>query len=77
MFKYPLTKIRERQSEMVDTIDVHDLHIEEIRFIQTFADFLRKASQKKIVKEKEETTFAVWPLNIKGKLTRKEIYDYL
>jgi len=26
---------------------------------------------------KEEIDFATWPLGVKGKLTRREIYDYL
>jgi len=64
---------------MTDTIDVSDLPEEEIRFLQELVEFLRERLKRKKVKTEEEgkLLFASWPLGVKGKLTRKEIYDYL
>ena len=65
---------------MEDRIDVHDLPDEEIKLIREFVEFLREKERvKKQKKEgrKERIGFATWPLGIKGKLSRKEIYDYL
>lgn len=66
---------------MADTIDVHDLSDDEVKFIQEFVEFLReKMKMKKIKAEKkeaEEITFATHRSDVIGKLTRREIYDYL
>ena len=65
---------------MEDRIDVHDLPEQEVRLIREFVEFLREKEQgKKRRKErsKQRISFAAWPLGIKGKLTRREIYDYL
>lgn len=62
---------------MADKIDVHDLPEEQVKFIKEFVDFLRRKRRKAKVEEKEEIVFASWPLGAKGKLTRREIYDYL
>lgn len=64
---------------MAKNIDVHDLPEEEVKFVQELVKFLKeKAKMRKAkVKEKEEIVFASWPLGVKGKLTRREIYDYL
>lgn len=65
---------------MVETIDVRDLPEEEVRLILEFVKLLRAKSlenkTREITKDKE-ITFASWPLGVKGKLTREEIYDYL
>lgn len=67
---------------MARTIDIHDLPEEEARLVQEFAEFLKERA--KIRKEKtretegkDETVFATWPLGVKGKLTRRDIYDHL
>jgi len=65
---------------MEDRIDVHDLPEQEIRLIREFVEFLReKGRVKKQKKEgrKQRISFVAWPLGSKGKLTRREIYDYL
>ncbi|MFH1648455.1 MAG: hypothetical protein ABIA11_01825 [Patescibacteria group bacterium] len=64
---------------MADKIDVHDLPEEEVKFVQELVEFLRKKAKMREAKgkEKEEVVFASWPLGVKGKLTRREIYDYL
>jgi hypothetical protein len=67
----------------MDHIDVHDLPEEEARLIAMFVEFLRRrrppAAQREI-REAEALTppvsFAVWPLGVKGTLSREEIYDY-
>jgi hypothetical protein len=73
-----------RRGRTMDHIDVHDLPEEEARLIATFVDFLRRRKQataQREVQQAEETTppvhFAVWPLGVKGTLSREEIYDYL
>ena len=64
---------------MTDMIDIHGLPEEDVRFIRDFVEFLRQKTKKSEakVKGKEEIPFADWPLGVKGKLTREEIYDYL
>jgi hypothetical protein len=68
----------------MDHIDVHDLPEEEARLIAMFVEFLRRRKQDaapRDVREAEPTTppvaFAVWPLGVKGTLSRVEIYDHL
>jgi hypothetical protein len=68
----------------MDHIDVHDLPEEEARLIATFVEFLRRRKQaaaQREVQQAEEMSplvhFAVWPLGVKGTLSRQEIYDYL
>jgi hypothetical protein len=65
--------------KMPDIIDVHDLPEEEVKFIQKIVNLLREKAKMRETKagEKEEVVFAKWPLGVKGKLTRKEIYEYL
>jgi len=78
MLKYQLKPIK-KGVMIVDTIDVHDLPEEDINLLQEIVEFLRKRAmlrQKKTTKE-EKIDFASWPLGVKGKLTRKEIYDHL
>ena len=64
---------------MSETIDLCDLPEEEIKLVQEFVEFLRKKAEAREKKEKkgEEIVFATWPLGVKGKVTRREIYDYL
>jgi hypothetical protein len=65
---------------MEDRIDVHDLPEQEVKLIREFVEFLRekeKGKKKKKERKKQRISFAAWPLGIKGKLTRREIYDYL
>ena len=60
---------------MVNIIDIHDLKPEEARLVEELVEFLKNRQKKK--NKKEKIKFANWPLEVKGKLTRKEIYDYL
>ena len=68
----------------MDHIDVHDLPEDEALLIATFVEFLRRRKQAaapREAREAEATTspvpFAVWPLGVKGTLSREDIYDYL
>lgn len=65
---------------MPDTLDVRGLDEEDVTLLKALVERLReKARKKKAVKSKkrEDIIFASWPLGVKGRLTRKEIYDYL
>ena len=62
---------------MADIIDIHDLKPDEMKLIEEFVEFLKNRQRGKNREEKEKVKFANWPLKVKGKLTRKEIYDYL
>lgn len=64
---------------MTNQIDVHDLPKEQIKLVEEFVHFLRGKSTKKVLtaKSKKAVAFKSWPLGVKGKLTRKEVYDYL
>ena len=68
----------------MDHINVHDLPEDEARLIATFVEFLRRRKQagaQRDVQEAEAPTspvpFAVWPLGVKGTLSREDIYDHL
>jgi len=63
---------------MPDTININGLDEQDISLIEALVKRLRKKVRNKGgAKEKEDITFASWPLGVKGRLTRKEIYDYL
>jgi hypothetical protein len=62
-----------------DSIDVRGLDQQDVSLIEALVERLRERARKKkeAKAEKESTVFATWPLGAKGRLTRKEIYDYL
>ena len=64
---------------MADTINVRDLPEEDVQLLERLVERLRsKAKREKGGQpDPEEPVFAVWPLGVKGDLTRQEIYDYL
>jgi hypothetical protein len=64
---------------MTSMIDVRDLPEKDVRLIEQLVERLRIKTRVEKTKqeEKEEITFGVWPLGVKGNLTREEIYDYL
>ena len=79
MFRDKLINKMKGGMKMAEAIDVHDLPEEEIKLLQKFIEFLREKAKVrgKATAEREEIIFATWPLGVKGKLTREEIYDYL
>ena len=79
MFRHQLQKPFKERMRIMDTVDVHELLEEDAKFVQAVVDLLRKKKRIKEMKteEKETINFASWPLGVIGKLTRKEIYDYL
>jgi hypothetical protein len=71
----------EEVRRMAEAIDVGDLPEEEAELVREFVQFLRERMERKKEAGKRATdegiTFGSWPLGVKGKLTREEIYDYL
>ncbi len=61
----------------MDTIGVKGLEEEETKLIQKLVDFLRQKKSFPKKEEKEKIEFATFPLGVKGKLSREEIYDHL
>ena len=68
----------------MESVDVHDLPEEEARLVAEFVKFLRRRKLRQHAayggteeQPLTETTFAVWPLAVKGTLSREEIYDHL
>jgi len=57
-------------------VDLTGLRPEEIRLITEFLEFL-KARAAKPQNAGEDIEYRDWPLEVKGEITRKEIYDYL
>jgi hypothetical protein len=73
---------QEGEHKMADTINVRDLLEEDVELLERWVERLRakarRERQRSDEPEKhEEPAFAVWPLGVKGKLTREKIYDYL
>jgi len=65
---------------MANTINVRDLPEQDVELLERWVERLRaKVKRQKAAERerKEEPNFATWPLGVKGKLTREEIYDYL
>jgi hypothetical protein len=65
---------------MADTINVQDLPEEDVQLLERWVERLRAKIRRQRAVERErreEPNFATWPLGVKGKLTREEIYDYL
>lgn len=70
----------------MESINVSDLPEEEARLVAAFVEFLRSrrlqpAHQAPPEAQPEqppgESPFVVWPLGVKGTISREEIYDYL
>ncbi len=80
-----LHHLTKQKGVAMDHIDVHDLSEDEARVLAAFVEFLRSRKQEAAQQEvrQVETTpplqspFAVWPLGVKGTLSREEIYDHL
>ncbi|RKY65487.1 MAG: hypothetical protein DRQ08_05695 [Candidatus Latescibacterota bacterium] len=67
-----------RWKDMARTIDVEGLSEEQVKLVEEFVEFLK--SKKKVhpaEESQEDVTFRSWPLGVKGKITREEIYDHL
>jgi len=64
---------------MPKTLDLNDLSEEDAKFVETLVSYLKERLRiKKATGERKEVIkFASWPLGVKGKLTREEIYDHL
>ena len=63
---------------MSEIINVGDLSDEEVKQVEDFIEFLKARKEgKEEKKEREDITFASWHLEVRGKLRREEIYDYL
>jgi len=64
---------------MPNMIDVGDLTDEQVKALEKLIELFRRQGKKKRVTKaatkEEKVVFASWPLGVKGKLTRKEIYD--
>ena len=51
---------------------------EQVKLVEELVEFLRNKRKLTPPKEsQEDVTFRSWPLGVKGKITREEIYDYL
>jgi len=63
---------------MARTIEVEGLSEEQVKLVEEFVEFLRTKNRVRPAEEsQEDVTFKSWPLGVKGKITREEIYDYL
>lgn len=66
-----------RLGKVPRTVEVGDLTEEEAKMIEEFVNFLKAKRKGGAPRGKEEIAFRSWPLKVKGKLTREEIYDHL
>jgi len=62
---------------MTHMIDVQGLPDEHVKLIEEFVRFLKLHAEISLMSPEADISFAEWPLGVKGKLTREEIYDYL
>lgn len=60
----------------MEKLEVGDLTEEEVKIVKKFIDLL-KAMRVEKPREGDRIVFKSWPLKVKGRLTREEIYDYL
>jgi len=60
----------------MERLEVGDLTEEEVRIVKEFIDSIRARRAEKL-RGSEEIKLKSWPLKVKGRLTREEIYDYL
>ncbi len=60
----------------MEKLEVKDLTEEEIKIVREFIDLLRTRRAKK-PRGSKEIAFKSWPLKVKGRLTREEIYGHL
>ena len=60
----------------MEQVDLPGSRPEEIKLIKEFLEFL-KARAAKPHAAGEDIEYRDWPLELKGEVTRKEIYDYL
>lgn len=65
---------------MADTLNVRGLPEQDVLLIERWVERLRTKAGRDRQRpdqagEKDEPTLAVWPLGVKGKLTREDIYD--
>ncbi|MGC8490208.1 MAG: hypothetical protein ACP5SH_00585 [Syntrophobacteraceae bacterium] len=65
---------------MADTLNVRGLSEQDVKIIERWVKGLRTRARSNEQRQdaagkKDESTFAVWPLGVKGKLTRDDIYD--
>lgn len=77
MLKYKIKQLNKKEIMLFGKLDVHDLQEEEIKFVQRIIDSFRIRKKTKEERVGEKINFSAWPLGVKGKLTREEIYDYL
>ena len=79
MFKAYIDKIiKGGIGKMSDFVDVHDLEVEDVKFIEKLVNLLRiKGKEKEENKEKENIVLGSKESQVIGKLTRREIYDHL
>lgn len=59
------------------TITLEGLPDEAARAFELMVEAWRKQTAKTAVAKRQRIDFAVWPGTVHGKLTRREIYDYL
>lgn len=66
---------------METTISIDDLPEEHARLVCEFVAFLKAKSKLHPVPDKLDNAnkpeFAEWPLEVRGRVTREEIYDHL
>lgn len=60
---------------MPEMIDVRGLPDADVKFVENIVDVLKKRAGQARGLEREDVAFSAWPLGVKGKLTRQEIYD--
>ena len=60
----------------MEQLDVSGLKPEEVKLLKEFLELLKARAIKQQAPEKE-VEYRSWPLGVKGKITRKDIYDYL
>lgn len=77
----PPTKIKERWQNVMEKVDVSGLPEDQARLIAEFVEFWKRKlveiQNKQEKGEPEIIQFAAHPSDVKGKLTRREIYDFL
>jgi hypothetical protein len=62
--------------DAMERIDLAGLRPEDVKLMKELLEFLKTRAAQEELPERD-IEYRSWPLGVRGKITRREIYDYL